>query len=202
MAQPDAWLTVTGLQRTWSRAQSVMQKLRRWLGRRGFLGDWAYHLEPNPGSDGAHAHIWWRGDSVNAAVLAEGALASGGGLDTHATEDVFFPTGSHIPTLEYGLKWVLEDRPTEPTRLWPRAEEYLALNGGRLVNASRRFWIDWERKPVVGGVVQARVLAHTWPAGNRTGAAPACSQTRQDTKSFPARQRSGTFLVRAASTIA
>jgi hypothetical protein len=108
-------------------------------------------------------------------MLAEGALSAGAMLDAHVTNDVFTSAGKRVPSLEYGLKAVLVDRPPEPTRLWPAAVEYLALNGGRLVNASRGFWVDWQGDQVEGGVVRARVVAHGWtqrPAGRHLRSVP------------------------------
>lgn len=179
MAQPDALLTVTGLQRSWLLAQSVMQRLRRWLRGTGLVGAWAYHLEPNPRSAGAHAHVWWRGDPFDSAVLSEAALSSGAGAEAHVEDEAFVPAGHRVPTLEYGMKEVLVGRPAEPTTLWPAAEAYLDLNGGHLVRASRGFWIDWRGQRIEGGLVRARTIAHTWsPAQANAGHRRSCSDLR------------------------
>lgn len=162
MAQPDQLLTVTGLERTRTAALDVMHRLRRWLHRWSINGVWAYHLEVNPkGDDGAHAHIWWRGDEVSEPVLRDAAVASRAGHDVDVREAYALP-GTRSPQLSYGLKAILSNRAAVPSDLTQDAREYLDLNGGRLVSTSRGFWIDWAGEPVEGGAARARTIANAW----------------------------------------
>jgi hypothetical protein len=161
MAQPNQFLTITGLARSREEAFAAMRRLREWFRRRRIRGVWAYHLEVNPESDGAHAHIWWRGDNVTRALLAEAATASGAGQNADARK-AFARPGSAKPELAYGYKAILSTRPTLLTDLSPAARDYLSLNGGQLVSASHGFWTDWAGEPVPGGAVRARAVANGW----------------------------------------
>lgn len=161
MAQPTQFLTITGLARRRDKALSTMQRVREWFRRRHVQGAWAYHLEVNQRDDDAHAHIWWRGDSVSKALLAEVAEGSGAGYDADVRRAYARP-GSIKPELAYGFKAILRTRPAIHTELSSAASEYLTLNGGQLVSASHGFWTDWDGEPVAGGAVRARAVANGW----------------------------------------
>ena len=161
MAQPSQFLTITGLARSRDEALGAMQRVREWFRRRQVRGAWAYHLEVNHQHDDAHAHVWWRGDNVSKALLAEVAKGSGAGYDADVRR-AYAREGSVKPELAYGFKAILRTRPARPTVLSPAASEYLALNGGQLVNASHGFWTDWNGEPVPGGAVRARAVANGW----------------------------------------
>jgi hypothetical protein len=70
--------------------------------------------------------------------------------------------GSTKPELAYGLKAILATRPAVLTALSPGARAYLTLNGGKLVNASQGFWIDWDGERILRGIVRARAVANGW----------------------------------------
>ena len=161
MAQPDVMLTVTGLPRAWKSALDVMQGLRRRMSRRHVEGKWAFHLEPNPMSDGAHAHAWWRGADLSIDLFRELAVMSGAGPEVDITP-AFAPPGPRIPALGYGLKSVLTERPDTADAMWPVAADFLSLNGGALVHASHGFWTDWSGLAIKGALERARVVAHGW----------------------------------------
>jgi hypothetical protein len=161
MAQPDVMLTVTGLPRAWKSALGVMQGLRRRMSRRRVEGKWAFHLETNPKSDGAHAHAWWRGTDLCIDLVRELAVMSGAGPELDITP-AFAPPGPRIPALGYGLKSILAERPDTADAMWPVAADFLSLNGGVLVHASHGFWTDWHGRAIDGALERARVVAHGW----------------------------------------
>lgn len=161
MAQPSQLLTVSGLARGRDEALAAMRRLRAWLARRRIRGAWAYHLEVDPANEGAHAHIWWRGDNVTSTILTEAALGSHAGYNADARR-AFVRAGTTKPELAYGFKAILTTRPAVLTALSEAASDYLTLNGGQLVNASQGFWIDWNGEPVPRGLVLARTIANGW----------------------------------------
>lgn len=161
MAQPSQFLTISGLARSRTEALAAMRRVRAWLDRRRIRGAWAYHLEVNPNNDGAHAHIWWRGDNVTSAILTEAADGSRAGYNANA-RPAYARAGSAKPELAYGFKAILTTRPVVLTDLSPAATDYLALNGGQLVTASHGFWTDWNGEAVAGGAVRARAVANGW----------------------------------------
>jgi hypothetical protein len=162
MARPTKAVKLTGLPVVWESAREVMRRFRRTLTRRGTVGEFAYFVEPNPGdSTMAHAHLWWRGDKLTIPKLCDAAATAGLGpvanLRLGYGEDIHHA----IPTIEYGLKMILVDRPDEPTGWWPTARDYLSLNGEQLVHATNGFWQDWRGQPLT--LRTARVVAHNWP---------------------------------------
>lgn len=159
MAQPTQALTLTNLPRLWQGVRDRMTRFGRALRRRGVKGAYAYHVEPNPGdTDRTHTHVWFRGDHLDQSLLRDVAAASGMGrvvLEKAATPAT---TSYDVPTLDYGLKMVLANRPTDPGALWPSAETYLRLNGGKLVHATNSFWRSWGGEALQ--LRAARRLAH------------------------------------------
>ncbi|WP_395690097.1 hypothetical protein [Nocardioides sp.] len=95
-------------------------------------------------------------------MLSEVAVKSGAGFQVHVKDAFAIVAGQGQPTIDYGLKLILRNRPASPEALWPGAQAYLERNGGRLVHSSHGFWRDWLMQPVEGGVVKARGIAYRW----------------------------------------
>jgi hypothetical protein len=164
MARPTQAITLTKLPRGWQPVQQLVAKFKAALARRGVRGRYAWHVEPNadPGT-GAHCHLWWRGETLDAPLLREAALAAGAGPHVDVRAASAASVAHKVPTIDYGLKMILRDRPEHPEALWAAAVEYLDLNGGRLVHSTHGFYEDWHGRPVKGGLRAARRVAHTWP---------------------------------------
>lgn len=134
MARPSLAITLTRLPRSWEPVQKLMSRFSKTVRRRGISARYAYNLEPNPNDrTGAHCHLWWRGDPVNQPLLSEIAAIAGMGSHVDVRPARAETVHHAIPTIDYGLKQILRDRPEHPAELWPSAREYLDLNGGRLI---------------------------------------------------------------------
>ncbi|MCE0487369.1 hypothetical protein [Ornithinimicrobium sediminis] len=101
--------------------------------------EWAYHVEQNPGQTGTHVHAWTHGDVPPRAELNE--LASSNGLGLVFTRRLSLPVG--VTTLAYGMKTCMSGLEDDPAR-----DRYLALNGGRLVHTSHKFWREATGEPL------------------------------------------------------
>ena len=146
LANPNLWITLTEVGETWPEVQHGMKMFKQRLRRLGVDGHFAYNLEPS--RDGtSHAHLWWRGETVDRATIK--VAAASGKFGTYSEIGTSFPATREYsrPTIEYGLKSILSDRPPAPTELWPAARDYLDRNGGRLVHSTRGFWRDHEGLP-------------------------------------------------------
>jgi hypothetical protein len=160
LAEPTQLVTITQLGTDWPTIHTSMRKFTNRLRRIGTSGHWAYHVEPFQSGANTHAHLWWRGTDLWPEEIAHGTRAAGIGWHhdirpTHVALEQY-----RVPTLEYGLKMILRDRPDNPTTLWPTAEQYLALNGGRLVHTSRGFWRDRHGTPTTLAKAQVSARAH------------------------------------------
>lgn len=170
MARPSLAITLTRLPRSWEPVQKLMSRFSKTVRRRGISARYAYNLEPNPNDrTGAHCHLWWRGDPVNQPLLSEIAAIAGMGSHVDVRPARAETVHHAIPTIDYGLKQILRDRPEHPAELWPSAREYLDLNGGRLTHQTHGFWEDWLGVPIEGGVRRARQLAHGWESPPAVG---------------------------------
>jgi hypothetical protein len=122
---------------------------------------WAdcYHIERNPRGTGFHAHLFQHGDYIEQSLLQTLCERRGMGFPYITA---WRPTSirAHGYALKeatgYGLKGAAR---SETLR------DYLAMNGGRLVHASREFWRDAsaERgvppRPLSGVAAARRVYA-------------------------------------------
>jgi len=101
--------------------------------------EWCWHVEPNPKGTGHHVHAWQRGSYIPQRTLS--ALAAGEGMGRVCDVRRWRPStratmyGVKLAGVGYGLK-LAEARES--------LELYLGCNGGRLVHASRGFWLDRE----------------------------------------------------------
>ncbi|MFT4264832.1 MAG: hypothetical protein QM572_15715 [Nocardioides sp.] len=161
MSRPSRAIVVTGLPLLRPLVKATMTNLWRSIRRRKIKGEAAWHIEPNPRNNGAHAHVWWRGDHLDRDLMTEIAQHHGAGLALE--QPARLQSNNYaIPTLDYGLKSILRARPVHAVEMWPEAEEYLRLNGGLLVGTTKCYWRDWNDNPIAG-VRRARTAAHRWP---------------------------------------
>lgn len=158
LASPQQWVTLSRVGLTWPAAHAGVRRFRARLTRLGVFGDFCYHVEPFASQQESHAHLWWRGDVLRAEDV--GAAAISARLGSHVELDkAFIPVEAYArPSIEYGLKMILWDRPDEPTEMWPSARAYLDLNGGRLTHGTASFWLDRSGTPCTQG--QAESAAH------------------------------------------
>ena len=167
-ARPRQWVTLTRVGDSWQAARRQVRRFRQQLQRLGVGGEFAYHVEPNPSGTGQHAHLWWWGDPLDAEIVRR---ASGGAYA--AVGEIWISNNYEIPTLEYGMKMVLWDRPDSPRWLSVLLTEFLDVNGGRLVHQTRDYFRDATGTTV--GIDEARrqakgVRRGTWElVGARRG---------------------------------
>jgi hypothetical protein len=138
----------------WARIRFNLNVFRRNLRRLGFAVQDAFHVEANPLGTGHHAHLWtWGPSLLDEAAVSEAAVRAGMGREVWVGHRER-PAGA---PLWYGMKTVLDF--AHPTQLAPEISQYLELNGGRLLHASRGFWRDAEGREIRGGVRAAAKLA-------------------------------------------
>lgn len=141
LATPDLFVTVTRLPADWQQIRRLMNALANQVRRRGCDWLWAYHVEGNPASDGAHAHAWVRGDLPEGDALAVACAQAGVGRP-HIE-----PVWSVGRALPYGMKNVLRSFDLPAALALANQATFLRLNGGRLVHHSRGFFLDRDGAP-------------------------------------------------------
>lgn len=134
-----------------------MKRFHRVMRRGGEAFSHAYSVERNPRGTGTHLHGWVHGTPVQEARVAEAAVAAGMGAETWVGTVKTYH-GRSGPMIKYGLKSVL-DRPDNVQELWPEATDFLRLNGGRLVSATRGFWRNGQSGQTLAGVRPAIAAA-------------------------------------------
>ncbi len=93
--------------------------------------------DQNPAGTGHHIHAWQWGDPLDQGLLRDAALSAGMG-DFAEVHPRRAPAGA---ALTYGMKTVIDGSPVG-TELPDATWDYLRLNGGRLLHATRGFWRD------------------------------------------------------------
>jgi hypothetical protein len=138
LVRPEYLLTIGQLEDRWP---LIKKRLNRFnLGLRRFAGpdlQHAYHVEPYGRGDRCHTHGWLHGRTLDADVVLEAAVSAGIG------SDVMLEVAHPDRLCDYGLKLVRADPRILPgSDLWPEAQRFLEVNGGRLVHPTRGFWRD------------------------------------------------------------
>ncbi|WP_139982968.1 hypothetical protein [Nocardioides litoris] len=160
LAEPSHMVTVTQLGNEWTTIHAGMRKFTARLRRLGTDAQFAYHVEPFANGLNSHAHLWWRGAAPDADTVSKATRAAGIGWH-HMVSPAPDPTEHYrVPSHEYGLKLVLDDRPEDPSELWPGAQTYLAMNGNRLVHTTRGFWLDAAGSPCTLARAQSDARGH------------------------------------------
>lgn len=144
LASPERLVTLTGLGPCWDSRRSQVNRLLAYLRRDGVDFQLAWHVEPNPGGTGWHAHGWQHGDFVPLDHLQARCQAIGLGwphIKQIAVEEA---------PLNYGLKLMIP-RPGVPASAASESmAAYLSANGGRLIHVTRQFWRDEHGQPLRG----------------------------------------------------
>lgn len=134
VAQPERWFTLTLAGDDWQTIRGRMRRLAYDIRREGHALQWAWQVEANPAGTGHHVHGWQHGAYIPQRTLSRLADYRGMGRVAHVQAWHGGRTGYALKGLEsisYGLK------EAERAQL---AGRYLAMNGRRLVHASRGFW--------------------------------------------------------------
>jgi hypothetical protein len=118
-------------------------------------------VEGNPRRTGNHLHMWVWGDYLLEPAVIDAALSAGMGREVDVRQ-AYLPDRQEVPALTYGMKAVL-DRPKGTSSMPAQAEQYLTVNGQRLVHATRLFWRDGAGGQPLGGVRAAAVAARNKP---------------------------------------
>jgi len=156
LARPSQKLRLTWVGRTHQEIRQRVRKFHRLLRRQGRQVEHAYSVEPNPRGTGNHIHGWTWGSPITLEELQDAATGAGMGAEVWIGPAHVLPTTP--PMIKYGLKSVL-DYPPGVTEMWPEAREFLELNGGRLLHATRGFWRDGETEEPIPGVRPAIAVA-------------------------------------------
>lgn len=127
-------LSLVGSQ--WSDIRNNMTGFVRRVRRRVAVFEHAWHVEANPAGTGNHVHGWCWGGTPTRQLLREAAVASGMGSDVWTGPWRLNPTAD--PLIDYGMKSVTGPNLGRSNE----AKEFLALNGGRVMHASRGFYRD------------------------------------------------------------
>ncbi|MFT5435299.1 MAG: hypothetical protein ACI9OJ_006016 [Myxococcota bacterium] len=150
-ARPTHFVTIKLLPGEPDADHKVMAKMRKRLNRRGVEFEWAWVIEENRFNTGTHAHAYVRAHQGIDQEVWEN-VAEGIGVELHVQDHLSTPGGSR-----YGLKSILRADPDYVEAevfcsigmndsIDSSADTAVALhllrNGGRLVHASRGFWMD------------------------------------------------------------
>jgi len=160
LARPERLVRFSLIGDTWAERRARFKRVRFNIRNAGFSWNDCYHVERNPRGTGYHAHLWQHGDYVPQRDLQRMCLREGMGYpDIRQVQELGRSTSYGLKAaLGYGMKGVESST----------GEQYLALNGGRLVHASRGFWRDGEGRAISGirGAVRvARLEAYGEPEG-------------------------------------
>jgi hypothetical protein len=144
LAQPERFVRLSLVGNEWQTVRERMKQLTFEL-RRACAGswEWAWVCEVNPKGTGRHVHAWQRGEFVRQKALC--ALADGCGMGYNTDIRVWKPQGEL--SAAYGLKGLMYGAKAG-------AAEVLAANGGRLIHASKGYFLDGDGRPC--GVKKAR----------------------------------------------
>lgn len=143
LARPDRHVRISLVGDDWPVIQQRLGRLIPRIRRRGYDWRWAYSIEPNPHSLGAHIHAWQCGSHVPQHVLQMLCEEVGVGQPWIAMRTA--PDGA---PLGYGMKLAtaIREMPLDAAR--EQLQRFVDLNGGRLIHASRYFWRDRFGNPV------------------------------------------------------
>jgi hypothetical protein len=154
MARPERQILLTGLPDDWEGVKRSMTAFRRVVRKMTVAWKDCYHVERNPRATGLHAHLWQWGSPVEVPIVAEAAVRAGLGsfVDVQARRS---PPGA---PLRYGMKVVVEGSPMGQA-VPPLTQDYLNINGGRLVHATPGFWRDDDGRKIAGVQLAARTAS-------------------------------------------
>lgn len=157
LAEPDQLLRFSLVGDDWPTIRRRVNRYRQRLRKLGVAVQDAYHVEPNPLGTGNHVHMWVWGDPLLEPSVRDAALAAGMGFEVDVRPAYLLDRAAG-PMQEYGMKAVLE-RPEGTSSMPEQAQQYLTLNGGRLLHSTRQFWRDAATGERLSGVRAAAVAA-------------------------------------------
>lgn len=152
LARPNRRFLLTLVGDSWQTIRRRVNRIREYLADEGVCFEWAWHVEWNPGGTGHHVHAWVR-SAVPVSERLLRAAARRAGIGMAWVSPVPWPMGFNAGLLEgvarsaYGMKLAHEGDPWSES-LSVVQERFLDINGGRLVHASRNFWVDADGTPV------------------------------------------------------
>lgn len=120
----------------WQAIQTNMTRLVRRVRRRNPKFQHAWHVEANPDGTGNHIHGWCWGDIPAEGLLREAAVMSG--MGSFVSIRPWRLRKSDDPVIAYGMKAVTGPQFGRSSE----AQEFLGLNGGKVMHASRGFYRD------------------------------------------------------------
>jgi hypothetical protein len=144
-AKPERMIRLSLVGDDWSVIRPRVFRFRYEIVQSGYRNfHWVWSIEPNPKGTGHHLHGYQRGEFVPQRVVCRVADSVGMGANSDIRK--WRPRGDGSVT--YNSKLALGS--TYGMKLVERSESlnrYLDCNGGRLVHASRGFWLDASGKP-------------------------------------------------------
>lgn len=144
LAQPSHSYRLSLVGDDWPDIRDNMTGFARRVRRRVSLFEHAWHVEANPAGTGNHIHGWCWGTDPDVTLLRESAVLSAMGSDVWV--GTWRIASSDDPLVSYGMKAV-----TGPDLgRSPEAKEFLALNGGKVIHASRQFYRDARTGELLG----------------------------------------------------
>lgn len=171
MANPAWGFTLTGLDETWAVNHPSLAKVMRSM-RDTYQVTVAWHLEENPRGMGCHLHGWGRGARPDEGVLSEMAGRAGLGQ--------VVAVKSARGYYGYGMKEVTALVEEDDVRvIKPPLDRYLDRNGGRLVHASRGFWVDRNGRPTdLRGALRESARRHHGSSSGEPSAWVKCHRSK------------------------
>lgn len=133
-ARPERLITLTDVGVTWSQVRSRMKRVRHEVAKRHRI-EWCWSIEANPRGTGLHVHAWQRGGFIPQKLLSEVSRREGMGV----VADIRFVANPDRRRAQYSVKsagYTLK----EAAKGSLSAQEWIALNGGRLTHQSRGFF--------------------------------------------------------------
>lgn len=143
-SRPQRAVLLTLVGESWDEVHARMRLLFQALKRFGVdLGEWCWHVEPNPEGTGHHVHAWQHGAAkIPQDLLSEAALRAGMGGVTFINK-----VRSEMGSGQYGLKGVIAAG-YGLKGVEEQASVYLSENGGRLSHSTRGFFRDTTGEPI------------------------------------------------------
>lgn len=143
-SRPERAVLLTQVGEDWQSIRRGMNRLLEYLRREGLeVGDWCWHVEPNPQGTGHHVHAWQHGPSkIPQRVLSECADRAGLGSVAFINR-----VRSEMGAGQYGLKGIIAAG-YGLKGIDEEASVYLSENGGRLSHATRGFFRDSSDAPI------------------------------------------------------
>jgi hypothetical protein len=135
MAEPRWSIHITKVGHQWATVQRHVNRIVEYVRRPGNSLVMAWFVEHDPHGEDHHVHGYGRADDIGYETWQATAKAVGTG-SIHIQKR---RSDTREPVL-YGLKTVLRGTDDD-------VREFLDLNGGRLVHASRGFWRDRRARP-------------------------------------------------------